>query len=248
MCGRSRDKIDLSVLWDCSAELGTLLWALELFNKYGMAELFPKLETVSIASIYGKENDRWVDFVNLRHKKDQELERFGACGTAFITFLMSGSLQHVCSRNSSGPLSIEPHYYLPAIPTYTLSLHQSLIIDLLPCPLGSPVRWVSDNPMTRDLATVFTEVGKSTSELIGDRGQSSSSDLGRPVDLSIYCSTAVLIVPPSELKGGVSHHATAEEQGRMAREYGGEDSACVASGWWETGCGEMVAIRDDTTL
>lgn len=171
--------------------------ALGTANRIGMARALPRLETIAIGSIYGKQHSaflKWED--TIQRAGDETTQTPSYLGAlAFRKFLSSGGLKHLCQRGDFHPLGVFPFSSAkdPRTPTvnYTRTCHMAPKTSNLSISLGLPMRWASDYAGEEH----WDEMAKIASDCVGQVAGARARFKDVPdykaevVDLEVYCTT-----------------------------------------------------------
>ncbi|KAI9633840.1 uncharacterized protein MKK02DRAFT_38504 [Dioszegia hungarica] len=190
------DKVpEALAMQSCEVEADHLGWLLQQLNKAGAKEVFPKLETVAIGSIYGTESDLWRRFAKYLGDDKTILD---LCAAECEAFLSNTGAKHYCNREVHGPLSTSPLQ----LASSAGSLHRGILsivhfnkdIDQLPIIFGSPMRYVSDISSTENwastLATLSTSLARQILARILHEQTGGTATRSDAVDMEIYCSSS----------------------------------------------------------
>jgi hypothetical protein len=173
-------------------EIKALMAALVVGNKLGgLGKIFPKLESLSISSIYGRENEAWAHYDLSKQMEMMFIRDTNQCGDNFAKFVNTGNLRNHCVRSLEAPLNIPAMTFASnsSTPsTYTRVVHFPAAVAHLPSCFGTPIRWVSDAPPTADWAPIITSLLEQVTAIADHRQeiQGARRDVAK---IDIYCST-----------------------------------------------------------
>lgn len=158
------------------AEVRRLTAALQRVHPVGLDEVMPRLRTVAVASIWGKESADWQLYKQHRRHGDEKEIRTESCAELFQDVLACSCVTAQCIRDISGPLSISkiatvtPYHTMPSA-TYHFGspyglphsgpgphgpdgMYFTSEIEELPLVLGGRVRWTSELGAKEDFASL----------------------------------------------------------------------------------------------
>lgn len=172
----------------CKAEGDKLAVALNAVCKAGIKLCFPRLEVVSVSSIYGVEYDLWDRFELARLRPGYIMTTY-RCAEVFDRFLAGSNVQHLCIRDPQGPLCISP--ITTAILTkhfYNRTLHFNHDIRRFPIPSGAHVKLVSDTCPDGNFQFCLMRMGQQVQLAVTVRN---FNPMLVAANIDVYCSTDV---------------------------------------------------------
>lgn len=140
----------------CTIQTVAISAALYHLNETGPRDIFKRLETIAVASIFGSEHDQWNDYLNglIKMKIESSIR---TCVDNFETVLSHLPLRHFCSRDSLSPCGMRPISVAesddPAISDPQMcdrTFHYSGSTAELPLYVGGNMRWVCDAGTGKD--------------------------------------------------------------------------------------------------
>lgn len=200
--GQNLGGIKVKIAKQCIEENGQLQSALEwVAMDMGMVgRVFPKLEAVATASIYGKEDNRWRIYQNHLTESREAMAYFASsdCIMRFFMFVNAlPSLRQLCVRNPNGPFSVPQNTHATQAPpvNYDRTIHYSADLDEVYVPWGKPIRWTSDAPSNMPWQFVGESLAQEIDRIQNIRRDKAAydprwQDPRNGLDVEIYCSTA----------------------------------------------------------
>lgn len=167
------DAAEMSIR-QCQEEVGNFTAALDHAMDTGMSRIFPKLETLAVDSIYGKEDNSW-GLHEASWTGAQDSMPIQQLTTLFSDFLRRSTIKYLCTRDSSGPLCVEHLTFAHAggpggYPVnHSRTIHFTRLADQLALPLGGHIKWVSDEPLDADLGPILLGLGRCANHVLRSR-------------------------------------------------------------------------------
>lgn len=155
-------------------------------------EVFPRLKTVAVCSIYGPQADKWRRY----SKQRDDLDR---CRAGWDRFLSVYKVQQCCYWGNGGPLGMPT---LTAEPPRT-DAHHPLAIqhisspvdrDELRTPPGAPVRWVAAMGAAQSWQEAYYDLGAELHRKAMQRSRMEEflGNAAYLIQADVYCSSSVL--------------------------------------------------------
>lgn len=215
--GMDAKQVEKVEMEECETEAQAILAVLSPISRMGVGRIFPRLETIAVASVYGREPDLWH-----RYAYGRETVTAGMYGMVqFNTFIAAGKLRHVGLRNSEGPLSISPILNEserdPMSINFGLTCHFSAAVHQLVIVCGRPMVWACDAPTTTPWVDVLGALGKQVLSTASSRQESRERHGFCPdtADIDLYCSTATY---PSQTDNPIARQWASQLTGGGSKE------------------------------
>lgn len=160
------------------------------------AKILPRLQSISVSSLYGVESDLWYRFgVHCYRNKAQTVY---ACTEMFDQFLQTSNVNHLCVRDQNGPLQISSM----SRGQYSRTVHFEPNPLRVPLILGSPVRFVSAFGPNENYREILQRIGTAIDLSRSVRSQMPGQGSDSRTAIDIYCSTSVNLPPTTTLAPG----------------------------------------------